>query len=59
MSGVGGRGVSTMYCIMQVSMCGPGGRAVWAYVKHLNIFFGGGGGGVEISDPWAWKMVQM
>ena len=55
------KGVSTMYCIMQVSMCGPGGRAVWAYVKHLNIFFflGGGGGGVQISDPWAWKMVQI
>ena len=39
------KGVSTMYCIMQVSMCGPGGRAVWAYVKHLNIFFFLGGGG--------------
>ena len=39
------KGVSTMYCIMQVSMCGPGGRAVWAYVKHLNIFFFFGGGG--------------
>ena len=22
MGGIGGRGVSTMYCIMQVSMCG-------------------------------------
>lgn len=58
MSGDGGRGVSTMYYIMQVSMCGLGGRAVWAYVKHLN-FFWGGGDGVQISDPWAWKIVKM
>ena len=47
------KGVSTMYCIMQVSMCGPGGQAVWAYVKHLNIFFcgGRGGGGVGFKFP--------
>ena len=30
------------------------------YVKHPNFFFfgGGGGGGVQISDPWALKIVQ-
>ena len=31
-----------MYCIKQVSMCGQGGQTVWAQVKHLNFFFGGG-----------------
>ena len=38
MGGVGGRGVSTMYCIMQVSMCGRGAIYIYIYIYDVVNF---------------------